>query len=114
MRMNRWNLWRMWRATGLAGLVLLCFAAAAHAQTEVTPGMENPCVANFGYQGCTPGGMPKPPGGPVDHYAVVAISPTAMDWGSAHAGTSLSDADGYTGLPQGDRSDRLQVGGLGQ
>jgi hypothetical protein len=64
---------------------------AAHAQTEVTPGMENPCVANFGYQGCTPGGMPKPPGGPVDHHAVVAISPTTMDWGSAHAGTSLSD-----------------------
>ena len=100
MRMNRRNVWWMWRVPGLAALVLLSLGAAARAQddgsTEVVPGMEDACIENFGYTGCTADGMPKPPGGQqliVVHFAAVAISPTTMTAGASHGQNSQSSAE---------------------
>ncbi len=70
---------------------------AALAQDEVVPGMEDACIENFGYNGCTADGMPKPPGGNVQmvvvHFAAVAISPTSMTVGGSHGQNSQSAAE---------------------
>lgn len=98
--MNRWDFWWMRCTPELVVLVLLCFGVAARAQddgsTEVVPGMEDACIENFGYTGCTADGMPKPPGGQqliVVHYAAVALSPTTMAAGASHGQNSQSSAE---------------------
>jgi hypothetical protein len=98
MKMNRWNL-RMGCVPGMSALVLLCSAAACaqnNGSTEVVPGMENPCIQNFGYNACDANGMPKAPGGQqliVVHFAAVAISPTTMAAGASHGQNSQSGAE---------------------
>jgi hypothetical protein len=81
-------------------VALLALGTRARAQddgsTEVVPGMEDACIENFGYMGCTADGMPKPPGGQqviVVHYAAVAISPTTLVAGASHGQNSQSDAE---------------------
>ena len=84
----------------LAILVLFLFGVAAHAQEEVVPGMEDACIENFGYLGCTADGMPKPPGTQkliVVHDAAVAISPATMTAGASH-GQNSQDAAEQTAL----------------
>ena len=98
MKLNRRNL--LW--VGYAPILsVLCFAAMVHAQddgsTEVVPGMEDSCIENFGYNGCS-GGMPIAPGGQqriVVHYAAVAISSTGMAAGASHGQNSESSAEQF-------------------
>ena len=94
--------WTLWRLTVLGIAALICAASRpAWAQddgsTEVVPGMEDACIENFGYTGCTADGMPKPPGGGqqliVVHFTAVAISPTTMTAGASHGQNSQSSAE---------------------
>ena len=86
-------------ACAITVAAFLC-AASVHAQddgiTEVVPGMEDACIENFGYLGCTADGMPKPPGGGqmiLVHYAAVAKSQSTLTAGASHGQNSLADAE---------------------